>query len=409
MNKKMSRLLCLMMVIVMSLALLSGCQSDKAKDVSEEVTTVAEVKVTEDIASADEVPEEPEEEATEEPEEETTADEAVEETAEEAPSDDVVEEPGEEVGTDEDGWFKGYTKGYIPVDGGQVVYRIYGEDKPGTPVIFLHGGPGSSSHYFFKQYAIGANRPVVLYNQLGSAGSDVSDEYTTADQVKELFTIEHFVNELETVVNYFNFDEFVILGHSWGSMLAVEYTAAKQPDKLKGLVLVGPFLKVDVWIEDAGRLIKTLPDGEEMWKTIQECESSGVYGEEYDKINAIYSANFYSRVEGAGDGTPTDPEIKEVDGVSVYNYMWGPSEFSCTGTLQGHDSTPLLKDIKVPVLYLAGEYDSGSPEAAKYYNSMTPNGEICVLPGCGHDASRERPEEFNVVVDAFASRVGDKP
>ena len=75
-----------MMVIVMSLALLSGCQSDKAKDVSEEVTTVAEVKVTEDIASADEVPEEPEEEATEEPEEETTADEAVEETAEEAPS-----------------------------------------------------------------------------------------------------------------------------------------------------------------------------------------------------------------------------------------------------------------------------------------------------------------------------------
>ena len=244
---------------------------------------------------------------------------------------------------------------------------------------------------------------------MGSAGSDVSDEYTTADQVKKLFTIEHFVNELETVVDFFDFDEFVVLGHSWGSMLAVEYTAAKKPDNLEGLILVGPFLKVDTWLEDAGRLIKTLPEGEEMWKVIQEAESSGVFGKEYDEINELYSANFYSRVEGALDNTPEEPETKVVDGVSVYNYMWGPSEFSCTGTLQGHDSTPLLDDIEIPVLYLAGEYDSGSPEAAKFYNSMTPNGEICVLPGCAHDASRERPVEFNAVVDAFASRAGTKP
>ena len=307
------------------------------------------------------------------------------------------------------GWAEGLKTGYIPVDGGRVFYRMYGEDKPGTPVIFLHGGPGSGSYYFFKQYAIGENRPVVFYNQLGCAGSDFSGEYTTAAQVKSLLTIEHFVEEVNAVVNYFGFDEFVILGHSWGSMLAVEYAAAKQPVGLKGLVLAGPFLNVDTWLADAERLVKSLPEGEELWRIVREAENSGEYGEAYHEVNTIYSNNFYSRVPGAFDGTPGRLPTRVVDGVDIYRYMWGPSEFSCTGTLRGHDSTCLLGELTMPILYLCGEYDSGTPEAAKFYKSMTPSGEICVLPGCGHDASRERPEEFNAAVNAFAARVGERP
>lgn len=309
-------------------------------------------------------------------------------------------------GVAEDGWPTGFSTGYIPVDGGQVVYRIYGEDAPGIPVIFLHGGPGGGSNAYFKQYAISENRPVVFYNQLGSAGSDVAEEFTTAEQVKEFYTIEHFVDELDEVVKYFNFDEFVLLGHSWGSMLGLEYAAAKQPSGLKGLILAGPFLSVDTWLNDAERLIQSLPDGEAMWKVVQECEATGVYGDDYNDINKIYSTNFGTRTPDAGEGTPVDPEPRIVDGIDVYYYMWGPSEFSCTGTLQGHDSTPLLTEIDIPVLYLCGQYDSGTPDAVKYYNSMTKNGEICVLPGCGHGAFRERPEESNAVVNAFAARVG---
>ncbi len=311
-----------------------------------------------------------------------------------------------EIAVDDLGWPEGYEAGYIDVDGGQVDYHLYGKDKPGTPVIFLHGGPGSTSTYFWKQYAIGENRPVVFFDQLGSEGSIVSEDIKSFDEFKEYCTIEKFVGNVDAVVNYFSFDEFVLLGHSWGSMLAVEYAAAKQPANLKGLILAGPFLTVDRWIADAERLIKTLPDGQSMWEVIQKCETTGEYGDDYARINEIYSANFYSRNEGAFDGTPANPEPGVVSGNNVYNYMWGPSEFSCTGTLQGHDTTPLLKDIDLPVLYLCGEYDSGTFEAAQEYNAKTNNGEIGVLPGCGHDATRERPEEFNAFVDAFAQRVG---
>ena len=304
-------------------------------------------------------------------------------------------------------WPAGMKTGHIPVDGGSVLYRIWGEDKPATPVIFLHGGPGSSCYYFFKQCVLAEDRPIVFYNQLGSAGSDVSDEYTTAEEVKKLFTVEHFVEELDTVVKYFDFDEFVILGHSWGCMLAIEYAAHKKPEELKGIILSGPYLRTETWVDDAERLMRSLPDGDAIWDHIAECEEKGEYDAEYARIADLYLDNFYSRVPGAMEGTPGEPDTKVVDGVSVYEYMWGKSDFSGTGTLHGRDAVPLLKEVEVPILYIAGEYDNGTPEAAVYYRSMTPNGEICVLPGCAHDLTRERPEEFNAVVEAFIKRVED--
>ena len=302
-------------------------------------------------------------------------------------------------------WPEGMKTGHIPVDGGSVLYRTWGEDKPGIPIIFLHGGPGSSCYYFFKQCVLGENWPIVFYNQLGSAGSDVSDEYTTAEEVKKLFTVEHFVEELESVVKYFDFDEFVILGHSWGCMLAIEYAAHKKPEGLKGIILSGPYLRTETWVNDAERLMRSLPDGDAIWDHITECEEKGEYDAEYERIANLYLDNFYSRVPGAMEGTPKEPDTKVVDGVSVYEYMWGRSDFSGTGTLHSRDSTPLLKEVKVPILYLAGEYDNGTPEASVFYRSFTPNGEICVLPGCAHDLTRERPEEFNAVVEAFLRRI----
>ena len=312
--------------------------------------------------------------------------------------------------TDENGWPKGQEQGLIPVDGGSVLYHYYGKDKPGIPIIFLHGGPGTTGACFFKQTALAGDHPVVIFNQLGSTGSPFSDDITTAEEAKSYLTIDHFVDEVQTVTDYFGFDEYIICGRSWGTMLAVEYAAAKQPANLKGIILDGPFLNVDRWCKDAERLIRSLDDGDRYWEIVEECEKSGNFDTpEYKKTDQVYTDNFYSRVEGANDGTPTDPEASHViPGLSVYEYMWGPSEFSCTGTLKGHDSTALLGSIDVPILYICGEYDSGTPEAAEWYLSMTNDGQLCVLPGCGHNASRERPVEFNAVVGAFADRVSGR-
>src|SRR5262245_51729288 len=76
----------------------------------------------------------------------------------------------------------------LAVADGSIWYKKSGTGT-GTPVILLHGGPGFSSFYLKPLEALGDDRPVVRYDQLGGGKSD-----KIADTTK--FTIDHFVREL---------------------------------------------------------------------------------------------------------------------------------------------------------------------------------------------------------------------
>ncbi len=65
------------------------------------------------------------------------------------------------------------SEGFIEVTGGKIWYKILGEDKTATPVIIVHGGPGSRSCNTIEGYSLLAkHRPVVLFDQLESGLSD---------------------------------------------------------------------------------------------------------------------------------------------------------------------------------------------------------------------------------------------
>jgi hypothetical protein len=64
---------------------------------------------------------------------------------------------------------------YLPVRGGRIWYKVAGKGA-GMPVILLHGGPGYSSFYLKPFEALGDDRPVVRYDQLGGGKSSrISD------------------------------------------------------------------------------------------------------------------------------------------------------------------------------------------------------------------------------------------
>jgi len=295
--------------------------------------------------------------------------------------------------------------GLIPVKGGHVFYRMYGEDKPGTPLLVLHGGPGGNMQKYYNMVEFVKDRPVVFYNQLGSAATAISAEYTTVEQIQSLLTVERFVNELETVVNHFKFKQYNLLGVSWGSWLAVNYYLDKKPVGLKSMVLTGPFLNVNMWIADAERLIKSLPDGDAHWDVVEDCIAKNDFDTpEYKKVDGIYYDNFGCRDQSVlADLPPKDPAAINFAGkaVSVYNYMWGPSEYTCNGTLKGKELSSRLGEVKVPVLYVSGEYDSGTPETANYYKSLTPDAEVFVIPNTGHNSYLEKPDMYYEKVSEF--------
>ena len=111
-------------------------------------------------------------------------------------------------------WPAGGETGMIDVPGGKVNYRVYGKEKKGTPMIFVHGGPGGNYSCFYKQISIAEDRPVIMYDQLGCPLSEVDPSYDTSEKVKSLYTLDRYTEELDTVIKYFELNEFILYGTS---------------------------------------------------------------------------------------------------------------------------------------------------------------------------------------------------
>src|SRR5213079_2732537 len=75
-----------------------------------------------------------------------------------------------------------------------------------------------------------------------------------------LFTIEHFVAELDSLRSTLGFEKFHILGHSWGAIVALEYYRA-HPERVASLTLASPSLNVPAWSSHAKKLVATLSEG----------------------------------------------------------------------------------------------------------------------------------------------------
>lgn len=81
-------------------------------------------------------------------------------------------------------------KGYIPVTGGNIGYKIVGVNRKKIPLLVLHGDPGALHDYLEPLEALSDERPVIFYDQLECGNSDKPSDVS-------LWTIERFVNELE--------------------------------------------------------------------------------------------------------------------------------------------------------------------------------------------------------------------
>ena len=110
-------------------------------------------------------------------------------------------------------------QGFLDVPGGPVWYRVVGAGT-GTPILLLHGGPGGTSCGFSLLDALGEERAVVRYDQLGSGRSGRPDNLA-------LWQRQRFVEELHSVRQQLGLTRMHLLGSSWGSALAVQYLLEK--------------------------------------------------------------------------------------------------------------------------------------------------------------------------------------
>jgi proline iminopeptidase len=285
-----------------------------------------------------------------------------------------------------------FREGFVEVEGGRVWYRIVGfGDK--TPLLLLHGGPGAPSYYLEMLAALGDERPVVFYDQLGAGRSDMPSDTT-------LWTIERFVRELALVREALDLDRVHILGQSWGTMLAVDYMLTR-PVGVESLILSSPALSIPSWIADTDSLLRLMPP--EVQEVVRVHEEAGTTDSpEYMEA----TMEFYGRHLARRHPWPAQMDsVFARFGGEVYGYMWGPSEFHATGTLRTYDRTDRLGELDLPVLFVTGRYDEATPATVERHAGLVPGAKLVIMENSAHMTMLDEPELNVQVVRDFLREV----
>lgn len=287
-------------------------------------------------------------------------------------------------------------EGYVEVEGGKIWYGIIGEGK-NTPLLVMHGGPGSTSRSFYQLASIAEDRPIIMFDQLGSGRSDFHTDTT-------LLKVENFLAQVEALKKKLGLKEFFVLGHSWGAALELEYYLA-HPEGIKGLIFSSPYLNTAIWDADADTLISTLPDSIQF--AIRKGEDTGDFlSSEYLNANEVFAKNFglrKTRLTSELDSVPSESNS------FIYNYMWGPTEFTATGTLKNYDRLAGLKEVKVPTLFMTGEFDEARPSTVRYFQSLVPNSKFIMIEGAGHATMHDNNEQTVETIRSFLNSLHDNP
>lgn len=247
----------------------------------------------------------------------------------------------------------------------ETYYRIVNPNGKKTPLLLLHGGPGSTHNYFevFDALAKEDDRPLIMYDQIGCGESFISGH-------PELFNAEVWMDELTQIRNHLKLEKVHILGQSWGGMLAILYDLERKPAGVKSYILSSTLSSAKLWREEQHRRITYMP--EDMQKILFQAEKDNDYSsEEYKNALAIFMERHCN-----GPITEDSPEClkrPKKSGSEAYIIGWGMNEFTPTGTLSGYEVTDRLKEIKTPCLITNGQRDLCSPYIAKTMYDNLPN------------------------------------
>lgn len=281
-------------------------------------------------------------------------------------------------------------EGLMPTAGGNIWHKIIGVNRKRTPVIVLHGGPASSHCYLEPLTLLAEERPVIFYDQLGCGKSDRTND-------KNLWTIEHYVQEFCQIRKFLDLKKLHIVAHSWGTMIAVDYLLNMKSEGIGSVVLSAPCLSVKMWKVDQRKYLFSLPEGTK--RIIEKTERIGNFeSKEYQDAVMQYYKLHLCRLDPWPECLMKS--FSEMN-YGIYKYMWGPSEFTITGTLKNYERVNDLHKINVPVLFTCGEFDEATPETCNYYHKKLPESKISVFNGASHNHHLEKTNEYLKIVGDF--------
>jgi len=242
-------------------------------------------------------------------------------------------------------------------------------------VLLLHGGPGFPHDYLeaMESFLPQAGIEMYYYDQLGVGNSDVPDD--TA-----LWTLPRYVEEVEEVRRGLGLDRFVLYGHSWGGILAMEY-ALNYQQHLRGLVISNMTAGTQAYLKRTAALKRQLLTPEVL-KRFNALEAAKKYDAEYTRIvmDHLYP-QMVCRLKPWPE--PVSRAFRLAND-KIYNQMQGQSEFEVTGNLKDWERWDRLHEIKVKALTIGSQHDEMDPADMRKMATLMPNATSAICPSGSH-------------------------
>jgi pimeloyl-ACP methyl ester carboxylesterase len=290
---------------------------------------------------------------------------------------------------------------FVTLNGLRFHYIEYARDgDPPGPVdapsiVLLHGLASNARWWVLVGPMLARRFRVVALDQRGHG------ESATRDTGYDFATV---AGDLAAFVDELGLDRPVIVGHSWGGNVALEY-AATHPDAVAGLVLVdGGFMEPQArpgatW-ERAERELAP-PDlthlrPEQLVAGAKQWELGSIWSGE---IEAALLGNFAV----AGDGT-IRPHLSRANHMQVVRALWEqrPSQ--------------LYEHVSAPVLFVLAERAGGGRtrdwmamkrEAIARAEGSLPDCRVLWMQDTIHDIPLHRPNELAHEIEGFAGGLQD--
>ena len=263
-------------------------------------------------------------------------------------------------------------------------------NNPKLKLLLLSGGPGMSHAYFevMDSFLPGKGVEYYYYDQLETGASDRPDD-------PDLWTLPRYVDEVDQVRNAIGGtkDNFCLLGHSWGGILAMEYALAHQ-DQMKCMVISNMMASIPAYNAYAKSVLQPRVD-QAILNKILTMEKAGKTEEA--GYMQLLMPHWYEKhvLRRPADQWP-EPVARAGEKVNrrFYVTMQGTSEMGASGRLANWDRFADLKRINVPTLVISGKYDTMDPDHMAAMVKQLPRGELATTNGSHMALYDDQPTYF---------------
>jgi 3-oxoadipate enol-lactonase len=256
----------------------------------------------------------------------------------------------------------------FPSAGATLACDVQGE---GPAVLFLHAFPLGLAMWDAQAAALRAQYRVIRFDARGFGGSPPGDG---------LLSMERIADDAAALLDHLGLGQAVVCGLSMGGYAAFAMVR-RHPDRLRGLVLADTRAAAD---------------------TPESRQNRAALAEKVLREGAAAAADaFVPKL--LGDTTRRDrPDVvARVRAITLGNPPRGIAD-ALAGLAARADSTPTLKEIRVPTLVVCGEEDALTPPAdARALNEGIAGSALAIVPRAGHLSSLEEPDAFNRALLGF--------